>query len=697
MHRFLQASGALVLLVFATPSHCFSWKNNIHFPTCYANFVSNIPQNCSDNRQVCVNDTFGDLTHPGQIYITYDTCLSECGDGFGLWDIKDVLLRVSLWVIPAIVLIAHYHFPPLGAFNMICSVAHIVADPIDTLWCLLTRITVRQKLLKKATEWNLLSAGAIATIWSTYDEFGFQDPSDDFKTALDGLRTVYGYSNNFLAVKHGQRPDRKITAISLEPKLTLGQRLKALFAYRRQLPEHALMEQAQRVIQDLSIDERQILYHIELTAQRLVFNREESLLPTWISILGLMSAMMGAFVRTWSERLNSQTAHTIATVTLLLVIVPIVKLSGNLGAFTSSTAPIDIINTLRKDLETELFPEVAALFPPFRNIPSPQQQQTAGPYAPIPSQEALIPLTSLPISKQPDTDNLPPGQFFPNQRALLLLNWPPIAPYKGLNNCYRPFKTLPSSASNSLPPYWVSLLPLPSLVINWICSIYHHRQPICLLLVSAIWILVFCYLPALLISYLTPLRGFACRSLAWTVIATCWLFTLFTSLLISFLQHPKLVLFIPGYSRRYGHAALPISSLRAWRITWFRDFIISAFIGTVVAAQQLGLYNSCYCRSGKLSGVNPSYINLNPLTDEQFIEGWKLWVPTPGAAFLVSLVGILIIERWLFKESGQLFARGRKGREEMLVWVGCLEAPKEGSSSRVGYVDGGEAGRVHVP
>ncbi|KAK4229183.1 hypothetical protein QBC38DRAFT_118397 [Podospora fimiseda] len=617
MLDFFQTSGALILFFFATPSHAFNWKNNANFSACYANFVSKIPQNCSDERQVCVNNTFGDLTHPGHVYITYDICLAECGDGFGFWDIKDVLLRVSLWVIPAIVLIAHYHFPPLGAYNMICSVAHIVADPIDTLWCLLTRITIRHRLLDRAKEWDLLSAGAIATIWSTYDEFGFQDPSDDFKIALDGLRSIHGYPGDFLGVKHGRLADRSITSRSLEPNLPLGQKLKSFFL-SHQSSENMLLEQAQLAIRDLSSDERRLSYHIELTAQRLVFNREETLLPTWVSILGLASAMMGAFVRTWTERLNNQTAHTIATVTLLLFIVPIVKLSGNLGAFTSSTASIDIINTLHKDLEDEFSPEVAALFPPFKNI-SRLSTQEAGE-----EEEEGIPLTSLPnTTKQ-----------FP--RALLLLSWPSIAPYKGLNNSYRPHK-----------PF--------SLV---------------LLLISTTWILCLSYIPALLISYLTPLKGFSCRSLAWTIIASLWILSLLTSILISFFQqkhhrHSFLTNIIPK---------LFLSPKKAYRLTNIRDFFVTTIIIIIITAQQLGFYNSCFCRSGELSGVKLSYVNLNPYTDEQFIQGWKMWVPTPGISFLVSLAGVLLIEMWYAKESGGLFVRGRKGREGMLVRVWCLDS-----------------------
>ncbi|KAK4462622.1 hypothetical protein QBC42DRAFT_326846 [Cladorrhinum samala] len=658
MYGFLQTSGAILLLLLSTPIHGSIWQNNVNFSACYQDFVSKIPQSCNDDRQVCVNNTFGEIIHPGHVYITYDTCLRECGTGFGFWDIKDVLLRISLWVTPAIVLIAHYHFPPLGAWNSICVVVHVLADPIDTLWCLLTRIAIRHDLLNRAAKWELESAGAIATIWATYDELGFQDPSEDFRTALAALRRNHGFGEDFLKVDENRRPDRAITSRSLDSTLTAKGRIKAFFSSAQS--QQIYLDRVHRAILNLQTDERRMLYHIELAAQRLVFNRQESLLTTWISIFGLLSALMGAFVRTWTERLNNQTAHTIATVTLLLVIVPIVKLSGNLGAFTSSTAPIDIIETLRKDLENEFSTEVAALFPPLRKLLDLSlNQPNRARCGPIPmQQDESIPLTHL------------PSQRFPPPRAMLLLSWPPVAPYAGLNSSYRPFKTLSDSSCKSQTPRW-----LP----RFLTPVHRHRKSSLLLFISALWILVFCYVPALVISFLTPLRGFACRSLAWTVIATCWIVSLATSLLLSLLQSSRFwnlsLKCVPDTFRRRVSLSSPLtlSSQKAWKITCLRDILVSLFIALIVVAQQIGLYNSCYCRSGELSRVNPSYVNLNPFTDKQFIDGWKMWVPTPGAAFLVSLAGILIIERVVFVDSGQLFSKGREGRENMLVWVGCLE------------------------
>lgn len=113
----------------------------------------------------------------------------------------------------------------------------------------------------------------------------------------------------------------------------------------------------------------------------------------------------------------------------------------------------------------------------------------------------------------------------------------------------------------------------------------------------------------------------------------------------------------------------PLLGLRPrilWRATCTRDLLFTLLIVAIVTAQQLGLYNSCYCRSGELTHSAVSYVNLTPFTDGEFIEGWKMWVPTPGAAFLISIIGIFIIEL-SFSQSGRLLSRNNVEREKMLL------------------------------
>ncbi|KAK3689671.1 hypothetical protein B0T22DRAFT_462017 [Podospora appendiculata] len=682
--------------IFPAPGQAFRWVNNVNFTACYSGIVQHIPQNCSDpSNQICVFNHAGVLTNPDRIFITYQTCQRLCGDGYGLWDPKDILLRISIWMVPAIVLIAHFHFPPLGARNMVCVIAHMLADPIDTLWCLLTRITTRRFLLRKAEDSRLLSAGAVATIWAAYDELNFHDPSTHFLQALKRLQASKGtdhevgstagkvsdgsrlsvqtpgglprgyqmFLDDFLILKDGQKPDRSGISRSLETKRTFPERIRHSFSRLRRKPKWsssgarvvpAYFQQWHRAIAQLDDDERPVLYLFESAAQRLVFNRDESLLTTWISIVGLMSALMGAFVRTWSSRLDNQTAHTIATVTLLLVVVPMVKLSGNLGSFTSSTAAVNIIQQLNLDLEKhfgfdpELFPPLTIPDFPDHEV-KPAVQRSPSSYSIVSSNDNDVQLATLTPGLRSDREALMDLEQPQPVRLLTrseltkadrqLLFWPKVAAYHGMNNSYRPKK------SSKLLSRWWSI---------W------------LFLVSLVWVLTLCYVPALLISYLTPLKGFACRSLAWTVIASCWLLSVMLDRIWAWFNRRDL-------KWRWRWIEEPRN---LWRLTCWRDMLLAALMTAIVTAQQLGLYNSCYCRSGELSRVSPSYVNLTPFTDEEFIEGWKLWVPIPSVSFLISLICIFILER-SFSESGRLLSRSKKDRERMLLHLRRLAVEPE--------------------
>ncbi|KAK0636441.1 hypothetical protein B0T17DRAFT_519154 [Bombardia bombarda] len=665
----LFAVALVSILLFPALGSAFRWVGGVNFTACYDNSVKNLAQNCSDTaNQVCLFDGNGVLTNPNRIFITYEACERLCGDGYGLWETKDTLLRISLWVIPAVILIAHFHFPPLGPANIACVIAHMLADPIDTLWCLLTRITARRHLLKRAEGNRLLGAGAVATIWAAYDELDFHDPSGQFLEALARLEAPVGsytetryyhetnsqfkgpglslqspqtdgtsrYPPDFLRIKEGREGHRfgrsKPLLHTIKAWLSPSTRRIGQPSLRR-VPDY--FQRWDHDIRQLDQDERPVLYFIEVAAQRLVFNRDESLLTTWISVLGLMSALMGAFVRTWANRLDNQTAHTIATVTLLLIVLPIVKLSGNIGAFTSSTAAINVIQQLRQDL-TRHFGFDTGLFPPLKIRTAPDELDTARKgYYSVPATDGiqLIRLTTPTTSNtqvpdpeyNPQPDGLSRSELSEEEKQLL--DWPRIAAFSGMNNSYRPQKS-----SSLVPRHW---------------SLW-------LLTISVVWTLGFCFTPAMLISYLTPLRGFACRSLAWTTIASCWVASLVLDLAWTRLHH-------------HSYPGKWISKPRnLWRLTCARDLFFAAVIILIVTAQQLGLYNSCFCRSGQLSRVLPGYVNMTPFTDAEFMEGWKMWVGAPSASFLVSVVCIVILER-SFSESARLLSRDKKERERMIL------------------------------
>jgi hypothetical protein len=69
-----------------------------------------------------------------------------------------------------------------------------------------------------------------------------------------------------------------------------------------------------------------------------------------------------AYLRIWMQKLDDQTSHTIAIVSMLTHYMPVVKLSGDIGAFDSPLDAVDVILQLYEELRTirclNLFPSL---------------------------------------------------------------------------------------------------------------------------------------------------------------------------------------------------------------------------------------------------------------------------------------------------------------------------------------------------
>lgn len=259
--------------------------------------------------------------NPDRPLLTPAGCESLCNDGFQLWAAQDTLLRFVLWLLPVIVVIAHFHFPPLASSNVIAVIVHLLGDPIDSLWSMMTRQEAFRRLFRRAKISGLPNEKSVTTVWGAYEEIGWQDPSENMLNVLDARK----------------------------------QRQKLVNGTTQPL-----------------IDKKE-LYAIELAAHRITCNRSESQLATTVAIMGLVVTLVGPYLRTWSQRLNNQTSHTIAMVSLLFIDIPVVRISGDIGAFTSSTAVVEIIQELRRNLSRHTkgssFQGCAELFLPLRFRP----------------------------------------------------------------------------------------------------------------------------------------------------------------------------------------------------------------------------------------------------------------------------------------------------------------------------------------
>jgi hypothetical protein len=543
------------------PVSGFSFKQNVNFDYCWNHTVSffNKTDYSDDKRQFFPWDRTHsyrlNLTDP---LLTLFGCESTCGNGYELWPADDTLLRITMWVFPAIVLLVHFHFAPLGTANKFSVIAHILGNPLDTLWSMMTRQEVNRRLYERARRY---SDGHefkhIATIWSAYDELGWQDPSSHFASTLR-LRD----------------PDTLPQSMHNQPEQNIPHRgLAILEAWKGSPPGYNIQVREGRGPTPAE------LYYIQLASHRLASNRSESQLTTWFAIFGLLGGLCAAFIRTYMQRLNNQTGHTIAVVALFFILIPIVKISGNIGCFTSTSTAIDIIQDLHRNLKL-LNPEGPQLFPALRFDPTFGWDYARG-------------------NRQETVEKEKRGSALPITELRNLEFWPSMAPWAGMNNSWRPCKQI--SVHNQFSTA--------------------SRSPGYLFFLSLVFVMC-AYSPALVLSYKTPTVGFSCRSMAWTLVLIAWLSSAATDQILKW--------------------KIP-SARSLWSWTIIKDFSVAMFFSLIIITAQLGFFNNCWCRTGVLQLKGNAYVDIGPQTRDDWLAGWPLWVATPLSFFLLIMVLILTV------------------------------------------------------
>lgn len=165
----------------------FSFRYNVDFEYCWNHTVRYLnTSNYDDKRQYFLWDrTHSYRLNLSQPLLTLFGCESLCNDGYELWPADDTLLRVVTWVLPACVLLVHFHFAPLGLGNQFAVITHLLGDPLDTLWSMMTRQEVNRRFYRRAKSYSDRNDFKhVATVWSAYDELGWGNPSRWFADAL---------------------------------------------------------------------------------------------------------------------------------------------------------------------------------------------------------------------------------------------------------------------------------------------------------------------------------------------------------------------------------------------------------------------------------------------------------------------------------------------------------------------------------
>jgi hypothetical protein len=504
----------------------FSPVQNVDFAACYDYLVALNASSLNDPAIYHLwdsNHTF--YQDPRQLVLTLPGCEHVCGDGWQLWPILYVLDHFSLWVLPAVILISHFLFPPLPWRNYVFVIFHAIGDPIDSLWSMLARQEAQRRLYRAARKLNIPGLidpndhKYIATVWSAYEEVGWQDASSDL--------------NKSPASGNWRAPNREE------------------------------------------------MYHIMLASHELSSNRLESQLTTWVAILALVSALATAYVRTVEQntRIDNQTAHTIAVVALLFIFIPLVKISGNIGSFKSTSTAVAAIEKLRRNLQGCI---------------SETETDTASPQ----SELQLFP----PLNLQPEDHEMgelhPGGR--PRQRNIEI--WPGLAMWTGMNSSWRPCKKGRATEQASGRSQYLPLL----------CAF--------------IFVLMGSSAPAIFLSATNradrQIVGFGCRSATWTLVSVLWL-----------------VSFGIDYILRWRFREKDL-----WVRTIFKDSLFALIVIGLVLIVQIGLYNSCWCRSNIISlGVNAN-VNLNPFSDSEWRRAKIQWSVIPAGGLAIICFFLWVVE-----------------------------------------------------
>lgn len=226
------------------------------------------------------------------IALTLPGCQETCGRPYDWYD--DVASRLTTWLVPILILVGNIHFAPLGKLYSLPTLLHLLGDPIDSTWSLLTKLEVL------ARSYSLAERHAPSN-------------SDDHETIRDRATVV-------AAIEEIDGFDPNI-----------GLRLDEFL-------RHPPVDQA---LFDLACTE---------AADELADCRVDETPRSLLAILGYAFAIVTAFVDAATGQSTTQPGGRIAFAMLYAWLIPAVLLSAVVGGFPSRRSCLRILLRFRDTL-----------------------------------------------------------------------------------------------------------------------------------------------------------------------------------------------------------------------------------------------------------------------------------------------------------------------------------------------------------
>jgi len=255
----------------------------------------------------------GDKSSAGRMRVHLWACEEICGSSPRAYPLQNIVERMSLWIVPLLLLIGNFQFAPLGPGNFFCVVCHLIGDPIDSICSLLTKLEVRRRLFAR---------------WAAVDEPPRPPARFDEEARL-------AYAPGF-ALTRSQAQD--LAAVNAVYDDWMHSSDKVFAAMRAALLQLSAPERAQ------------FLSAIAEAAHKLAESRADDQLRAWLAIAGYVAAIVAAFMRTLDGGPEKMTAHSIAFAMSMVWLVPAVMVSTTAGGFTSKRAAMRIVRELQDEL-----------------------------------------------------------------------------------------------------------------------------------------------------------------------------------------------------------------------------------------------------------------------------------------------------------------------------------------------------------
>jgi hypothetical protein len=247
------------------------------------------------NNTIFFFDGHKHMSDHDNIGLTIQGCRDQCGAKSDWY--HDVGPRLTTWLIPVIVLIGNMQLATLGKRNSLMTLLHLVGDPVDSCWSLLTKLEI----------WNRCYDQAVLL---SHIQGQNEDHVRDRGTILAAIQELEGPGSN-------------------------------------------PMQMYKDIIDGSTIDgndpERPALHHLcREIANELSDSNSLQLPRTWLAILSYVVTVLGAFVEAVGGKPSSQPGGRIGTAMFLSWLLPVVLLSNTVGAFTSRRTCLRVMERFAK-------------------------------------------------------------------------------------------------------------------------------------------------------------------------------------------------------------------------------------------------------------------------------------------------------------------------------------------------------------